>query len=483
MDQSINDAQTFLKQKIKINPLKDQMLLNQKNYQIQLQVAQYFKKSETYTKKSAIKLVTNENDDIQVFFIYAENIPDPSKKQDYDSFKIDIIETMHPHIDRFFNIVFFNTNMMTASNLNDFKDFYGTLPEKYFYHMKKFIVLHANFIVKSGGIFGMNEIKSFFKKITTFADTLLILSKEEWFRYKMLAILPQTIKSYDQSYKDIENKRKKTVFRKQQTQQIVDDDDMDSEDNFDKDSKILGLNLHEYELNKFGIPVILDMLVQYFLKQPEKLKTEGLFRKQAAVYEEKIVEAALACQKVGFINKVENPHTIACVFKQFFFKLQEPLVSYQLYDWVVQNKPQIEQNLEVSVQMLLDYMPDFNREILLFSLGFLNQVIQEQEHNLMTAYNMAVVFGPNFFRSEIIKMADLGHVTLFVQIVQIMLESKKDYDYQRMLEYRSDNLNFHASLVPFLPDDLANLDDILDMVTDKNVINETERKELMSRYQ
>ena len=46
-----------------------------------------------------------------------------------------------------------------------------------------------------------------------------------------------------------------------------------------------------------------------------------------------------------------------------------------------------------------------------------------------------------------------------------MLEQKKDYDYKKKLEIRSDNLNFDASLVPFLPDDLANLDDILDMVT------------------
>ncbi|CAD8203620.1 unnamed protein product [Paramecium pentaurelia] len=482
MDQSINDAEAFLKQKIKINPLKDQMQQNQKNYEIQLQVAHYFKKSESYTKKPAIKLVSNENDEVQVYFIYGEHIPDQSKKQDYESFKIDIIETMHPKIDRFFIIVFFNTNMMTASTLNDFKDFYGTLPEKYFFHMKKFIVLHANFIVKGGGIFGMNEIKSFFKKITTFADTLLILSKEEWFKYKMLAALPESVKAYDQSYRDIENQRKKTVFRKQQTQQAVGDDEIDSDDNFNKDSKILGLNLDEYERNKYGIPIILDMLVQYFEKQPEKLKTEGIFRKQAAVYEEKVVEAALACQKVGFVNKVENAHTIACVFKQFFLKLKEPIMTYQLYEWVVQNKPQIEQNLEVSVQMLFDYMPELNREILLFSLGFLNSVIQEQEHNLMTTYNMAVVFGPNFFRSEIVKMADLGHVTLFVQIVQIMLELKKDYDYKKMLEVRSDNLNFDASLVPFLPDDLANLDDILDMVSDKNVVNETERKELKSRY-
>lgn len=64
--------------------------------------------------------------------------------------------------------------MMTASTLNDFKDFYGTLPEAYFLHMKKFIVVHANFIVKSGGIFGMNEIRSYFKKITTFIDKYFV---------------------------------------------------------------------------------------------------------------------------------------------------------------------------------------------------------------------------------------------------------------------------------------------------------------------
>lgn len=28
----------------------------------------------------------------------------------------------------------------------------------------------------------------------------------------------------------------------------------------------------------------------------------------------------------------------------------------------------------------------------------------------MTEYNMAVVFGPNFFRSEVLKMSDLAHV-------------------------------------------------------------------------
>jgi Rho GTPase-activating protein 1 len=114
------------------------------------------------------------------------------------------------------------------------------------------------------------------------------------------------------------------------------------------------------------------------------------------------------------VNKIDNPHTIACVFKQFFLKLKKPLMTFPLYDWVVQNKPQIESNMEVSVKMLFDSLPELNRTVLFFALGFLNKVITHQDHNLMTTYNMAVVFGPNFFRSEVLKMADLGYVTYII---------------------------------------------------------------------
>lgn len=45
-----------------------------------------------------------------------------------------------------------------------------------------------------------------------------------------------------------------------------------------------------------------------------------------------------------------------------------------------------------------------------------------------------------------------------------MLEKTKNFDFRKYLEVRN-NLNLDASLVPFLPDDLANIDDILDMVS------------------
>ena len=50
-------------------------------------MARYFKKTDSYVKKPAIKLVSNilvqvgnDNDALQVYFIYGESIPDISKK-------------------------------------------------------------------------------------------------------------------------------------------------------------------------------------------------------------------------------------------------------------------------------------------------------------------------------------------------------------------------------------------------------------------
>lgn len=59
-------------------------------------------------------------------------------------------------------------------------------------------------------------------------------------------------------------------------------------------SKVLGLNIHEYELTRFGIPVFLDILVSPFVHNMNYLMLEGIFRKNAAVSKEKEVEIILS---------------------------------------------------------------------------------------------------------------------------------------------------------------------------------------------
>jgi hypothetical protein len=39
--------------------------------------------------------------------------------------------------------------------------------------------------------------------------------------------------------------------------------------------------------------------------------SEGIFRKQAAVYEERILEAAIANKKLKFIQRIDDPNIVA----------------------------------------------------------------------------------------------------------------------------------------------------------------------------
>lgn len=59
-------------------------------------------------------------------------------------------------------------------------------------------------------------------------------------------------------------------------------------------SKVLGLHLHEYELNRQGIPIVIDVLVTLFVNNEAYLKLEGIFRKNAAASKELEVEAILS---------------------------------------------------------------------------------------------------------------------------------------------------------------------------------------------
>ena len=54
--------------------------------------------------------------------------------------------------------------------------------------------------------------------------------------------------------------------------------------------KVLGIHLHEYEMNKHGIPEFLDVLISTFVMNPHYFQLEGIFRKNASTIREKEVE-------------------------------------------------------------------------------------------------------------------------------------------------------------------------------------------------
>ncbi|XP_018573540.1 rho GTPase-activating protein 8 [Anoplophora glabripennis] len=166
------------------------------------------------------------------------------------------------------------------------------------------------------------------------------------------------------------------------------------------------------------IPPVVRHCVEY-LDQPDALETEGIFRRSAnAVRVRTLKEVANLGQRPNF----EDPHEAAVLLKMFLRELKEPLLTYELYDEIVQfqcwNKD--EQLRQVST-LIMEKMPEDNYKVLKYIISFLSRVMERSDLNKMNAQNLAVVFGPNLVWSEIVSMSlnAIGPINMFTQFLLI----------------------------------------------------------------
>lgn len=64
------------------------------------------------------------------------------------------------------------------------------------------------------------------------------------------------------------------------------------------------------------------------------LETEGLFRRSANVT--LVREAQAKCNRGESVDFKDNVHLAAVLLKRFFRELEEPLLTYELYDDIMQ---------------------------------------------------------------------------------------------------------------------------------------------------
>ncbi|CAF4749295.1 unnamed protein product [Pieris macdunnoughi] len=153
-----------------------------------------------------------------------------------------------------------------------------------------------------------------------------------------------------------------------------------------------------------SIPPIVRQCIE-FLSQPDALETEGLFRRSpsAAI----VKEIQRDCNNGGVISFRNDPHIAAVLLKTFLRDLEEPLLTFDLYDeiskfqaWEIPKKPR-----KVKI-LVLEKLPVDNYKILKYIMQFLWKVQDRSCLNKMTSSNLAVVFGPNLL------WPPNGHVSL-----------------------------------------------------------------------
>ncbi|KAM9493842.1 rho GTPase-activating protein 1 [Clarias gariepinus] len=166
-----------------------------------------------------------------------------------------------------------------------------------------------------------------------------------------------------------------------------------------------------------GVPLVMRDTIN-FLRE-KGLKTEGIFRRSANVNQVKNIKLKYnSGEQVDFFE-IDDVHLAAVILKTFLRELPEPLLTYRLYNDVVNFNSKESDSQAFTVRNMLTSLPEENYVSLRFLVQFLAQVSAESEVNKMININLAVVFGPNLLwpQDAAMTLSSIGPINNFTRVL------------------------------------------------------------------
>lgn len=124
----------------------------------------------------------------------------------------------------------------------------------------------------------------------------------------------------------------------------------------------------------------------------------------------------------------QSVHLAAALLKSFFRELEEPLLTYKLYE-DIQTFQSIDgantggdvhaEKLHVAKSLVLNRLPTENYTLLKYLIHFLVKVMDRCHLNKMTAANLAIVWGPNLSwpKNKQASLASITHINHFTDFL------------------------------------------------------------------
>lgn len=157
------------------------------------------------------------------------------------------------------------------------------------------------------------------------------------------------------------------------------------------------------------------------------MDVEGIYRKSGGSSQIQIVKEGFERSPNDF--DLSDPdldiHAVTSGLKQYFRKLPMPLITYEVYDKLLDttNVPETEDEKRIqAMHRALNDLPRVHRDVLEFLMFHLKRVVERETENLMTSTNVAVVFAPTIMRPESLsrEMTDTGRKN---EVVQFLVEN------------------------------------------------------------
>lgn len=165
------------------------------------------------------------------------------------------------------------------------------------------------------------------------------------------------------------------------------------------------------------IPPVLRSTVTYL--REKGLRTEGLFRRSASVQTVREIQRLYNQGKPVDFDAYGDPHLAAAVLKAFLRELPQPLLTAVAYQQVL-GITSVESSLRVTrCRQILQGLPDHNRTVLDYLMGFLHEVSRESLFNKMSSSSLACVFGLNLLwpSQGAASLGALVPLNLFVELL------------------------------------------------------------------
>ncbi|KAB8303450.1 hypothetical protein EYC80_004873 [Monilinia laxa] len=154
---------------------------------------------------------------------------------------------------------------------------------------------------------------------------------------------------------------------------------------------------------------------------------EGIYRKTGGTGQVNLIKEGFDKSEDYDISDPDLDITaVTSVLKQYFRKLPVPLLTFDVYDRVLESIS-IEDNAErcTHLRNTVNMLPPKHRDCLEFLIFHLVRVAKRESENLMTPKNLAVVFAPTIMRDHSIdrEMTDMHAKN---QAVQFVIENSYD---------------------------------------------------------
>ncbi|KAI1079510.1 RhoGAP-domain-containing protein [Whalleya microplaca] len=148
---------------------------------------------------------------------------------------------------------------------------------------------------------------------------------------------------------------------------------------------------------------------------------EGIYRKTGGNSQTKIIQEGFDKNDNFDISDPDIDITaVTSVLKQYFRKLPTPLLTYDVYDNILEtNSIQSDADKCTHLQNVFNKLPQQHKDCLEFLMFHLSRVASRERENLMSPKNLAVVFAPTIMRDTNIEreMTDMHAKNIAVQFI------------------------------------------------------------------